>query len=82
MNELDLHHPPDSCPFCTIAKAYPASHQPLWNSPKEDLEACVPKGEVDAERTHPASFVVLSSRNVIAFLDILPMVGGMYVDAL
>lgn len=30
----------------------------------------------DTERTSPSSFVVLRSRDVVAFLDILPMVGG------
>ncbi|PVI08517.1 HIT-like protein [Periconia macrospinosa] len=44
------------------------------------LESCVPQdhGEngVDPERTSPASFVVLASKDGVAFLDILPMVGG------
>lgn len=31
---------------------------------------------VDVERTTPSSFVVLRSRDVVAFLDIAPMVGG------
>jgi hypothetical protein len=74
MNETDLHYPPESCPFCGIASAYPAVEAP-WSSGKE-LEGCVPEGSVDMERTSPASFVVLASRDVVAFLDILPMVGG------
>lgn len=76
MNELDLHYPPDGCPFCTIAAAYPAKSSPLWSSKEEDLLSCVPSGEVQPERTSPGSFVVLASRDVVAFLDILPMVGG------
>lgn len=32
----------------------------------------------DTERTSPSSFVVLRSRDVVAFLDILPMVGGKF----
>jgi hypothetical protein len=75
MEETDLHYPPESCPFCGIASAYPAVEAPLWSSGKE-LEGCVPGGDVDGERTSPASFVVLASRDVVAFLDILPMVGG------
>ena len=106
MNESDLHYPPEACPFCTIATAYPPSSSSSPSSPSqssskssrstlsssseakalgeagaEDLESCVPKGDVDEEktRTDPASFVVLSSREVVAFLDILPMVGGEFL---
>jgi hypothetical protein len=44
------------------------------------LGKCVPEeDEVDVERTDPGSFVVLRSRDVVAFLDILPMVGGEFV---
>jgi diadenosine tetraphosphate (Ap4A) HIT family hydrolase len=75
MNELDLHYPADACPFCTIAAAYPPSTSPLWTSKEEDLLGCVPAGAVDPEKTSPGSFVVLASRDVVAFLDILPMVG-------
>lgn len=32
--------------------------------------------EVDGEKTDPSSFVVLRTRDVVAFLDILPMTGG------
>lgn len=75
MDELSLHYPPEACPFCAIAAAYPtpSSFPQLWN---QDLEACVPGGKVEPGRTSPGSFVVLASRDVIAFLDILPMVGG------
>lgn len=79
MREIDLHYPPESCPFCTIAAAYPPPSLHLWS--KEEyggLEQCVPGGEVEHERTNPGSFVVLSSKDVVAFLDILPMVGGKY----
>ncbi|KAF2447629.1 HIT-like protein [Karstenula rhodostoma CBS 690.94] len=76
MNEPDLHYPADNCPFCTIAAAYPPSSSPLWTSKEEDLLGCVPSGDVDPEKTTPGSFVVLASRDVVAFLDILPMVGG------
>jgi hypothetical protein len=75
MKETDLHYPPESCPFCTIASAYPAVKTPLWSSGKE-LGGCVPGLEVEAEKTSPASFVVLATPDVLAFLDILPMVGG------
>lgn len=32
--------------------------------------------EADVEKTDPSSFVVLRSRDVVAFLDILPMTRG------
>lgn len=78
MREIDLHYPAETCPFCTIAAAYPPpSEAPqLWRDAKKELEACVPGGEVDCGKTDPGSFVVLASRDVVAFLDILPMVGG------
>ncbi|KAK3203855.1 hypothetical protein GRF29_106g800974 [Pseudopithomyces chartarum] len=74
MREIDLHYPEEKCPFCTIAAAYPVKEGGLWKK-EEDLESAVPDGEVDYERTTPGSFVVLSSPEVLAFLDILPMVG-------
>lgn len=77
MREIDLHYPGEKCPFCNIAAAYPVKEEGLWKR-DGDLESAVPDGEVEYERTTPGSFVVLSSKDVIAFLDILPMVGGMY----
>ena len=41
------------------------------------LKESIPKEEEsDPEKTSPSSFVVLRSRDVVAFLDILPMTGG------
>jgi hypothetical protein len=76
--ELDLHYPPDTCPFCTIAAAYPAPpSSPLWSPSKTSLSSCVPKEEeCNPVKLSPSSFVVLSSPDVMAFLDILPMTGG------
>jgi hypothetical protein len=87
MNESDLHYPPETCPFCNIAAAFPFPQSPLWNDErggKGDLSKCVPEEEEgdDTERTSPSSFVVLRSRDVVAFLDILPMVGGTSFDGL
>jgi hypothetical protein len=82
MNETDLHYPPDTCPFCTIASAYPFPANPLWETSNDaaHLEKCVPaENEVDVDKTAPSSFVVLRSRDVVAFLDILPMVGGEFL---
>lgn len=83
MQETDLHYPPDTCPFCTIAAAFPyPSPQPhLWQSSTQAQQTYLPddvpsEEEADIEKTDPASFVVLRSRDVVAFLDILPMVGG------
>lgn len=79
MNELDLHYPPDACPFCNIASAYPSSSisSRLWTPASVSLESCIPNDdEAHHEKTTPSSFVVLASRDVVAFLDILPMTGG------
>ncbi|KAF2808471.1 HIT-like protein [Mytilinidion resinicola] len=59
------------CPFCAIAAAYPA---PPASS---TLAASVPTDATAApERVSPSAFVVLASRDVVAFLDILPMTAG------
>ncbi|OAL50720.1 HIT-like protein [Pyrenochaeta sp. DS3sAY3a] len=77
MNEADLHYPPDTCPFCTIATAFPYPESPPRSSAAEELARCVPSDdEADCEKTSPSSFVVLRARGVVAFLDILPMTGG------
>ncbi|KAH4815846.1 hypothetical protein JI435_071080 [Parastagonospora nodorum SN15] len=77
MNETDLHYPAEACPFCNIASAYPFPDAPLWEGRSEELGRCVPADdEADVDKTQPGSFVVLRSRDVVAFLDILPMVGG------
>lgn len=81
MNETDLQYPADTCPFCTIAAVYPfpgSEAKPgLWQSKKGELGRCVPgEQEVGVERTEPSSFVVLRSKDVVAFLDILPMTAG------
>ncbi|KAI4661201.1 hypothetical protein J4E85_007695 [Alternaria conjuncta] len=95
MQETDLHYPPQTCPFCTIAAAFPfpssspssispSSPPPtpsLWKSSstleQDLLKESIPKEEEsDPEKTSPSSFVVLRSRDVVAFLDILPMTGG------
>lgn len=70
MNELDQDHYPQSCPFCSIASAYP-------RNTSRSLLDCVPKDEdADPERIQPNAFVVLSTPDVLAFLDILPMTSG------
>lgn len=77
MNETDLCYPAEACPFCNIASAYPFPDAPLWEGKSEELGRCVPADEeADVDKTSPGSFVVLRSRDVVAFLDILPMVGG------
>jgi diadenosine tetraphosphate (Ap4A) HIT family hydrolase len=61
------------CPFCAIAAAYPA---PL-SSAQPTLAASVPTAaNAHPERISPSAFVVLASRDVVAFLDILPMTAG------
>ena len=81
MQETDLHYPPDACPFCGIAAAYPfPSSQGLWSKKEEALGNAVPEEEeCGVERTSPSSFLVMRSRDVVAFLDILPMTGGEFL---
>jgi hypothetical protein len=79
MQESDLHYPADTCPFCSIAAAFPFPQERagLWRSRKEELERSVPgEEESDPEKTRPSAFVVLRNRDVVAFLDILPMTRG------
>jgi hypothetical protein len=77
-------YPTDPCPFCAIGTAFPFRPQQeglLWRSSRksEELSKCVPDEDEagDFERCRPSAFVVLRSQGVVAFLDILPMVGGM-----
>lgn len=90
MQETDLHYPPETCPFCTIASAYPvpssnSNNGGLWSkklTEEEELRNAVPtEEECGVEKTSPSSFVVLRTRDVVAFLDILPMVGGEFVSS-
>ncbi|RMZ68947.1 histidine triad [Pyrenophora seminiperda CCB06] len=84
--ETDLHYPLETCPFCNIAAVFPfpspaESPPQLWTSSSTgmcaELISCIPDDEESApEKTSPSSFVVLRSRDVVAFLDILPMTGG------
>lgn len=88
MQETDLHYPPDACPFCAIAAAYPEPHShsqdsskpALWTKKRTELQelrdAVPDEGECGVEKTSPSSFLVMRSRGVVAFLDILPMTGG------
>ncbi|KAI1351556.1 HIT domain-containing protein [Xylaria sp. FL0043] len=60
--------PDDSCPFCNIAQTYPSfppSQPPAPDSP-----------ELDPFKLAPASFVVLSTPMLMAFLDIMPLSHG------
>ncbi|KAI0396383.1 HIT domain-containing protein [Xylariaceae sp. FL0594] len=61
--------PPDSsCPFCNIAETYPTF------PPEEPLASDSP--EIDPYKLTPASFVVLSTPLLMAFLDIMPLSRG------
>ncbi|KAI1334979.1 HIT domain-containing protein [Xylariaceae sp. FL0016] len=61
--------PPDlPCPFCTISSSYPPyppSSPPSPASPS-----------LDPHKLLPASFIVLSTPSLIAFLDIMPLSPG------
>ncbi|KAJ2975085.1 hypothetical protein NUW58_g8456 [Xylaria curta] len=62
--------PPEdnSCPFCTIAQTYPSF--PPQQPPAPDSPA------LDPFKLAPASFVVLSTPVLMAFLDIMPLSHG------
>ncbi|KAF2266846.1 HIT-like protein [Lojkania enalia] len=74
MNEIDLHYPPEACPFCNIASAFPAPSSSLRTPTYTEQAASIPtEKEADHEKVSPNAYVVLASRDVVAFLDILPM---------
>ncbi|KAF1365066.1 HIT-like protein [Lizonia empirigonia] len=83
MQAADAHYPAEACPFCAIAAAYPHPGAPgepqLWRreSAAESLAYAVPgEEECGGGKTSPESFVVVRSRDVVAFLDVMPMTGG------
>ncbi|KAH6615364.1 HIT-like domain-containing protein [Boeremia exigua] len=76
MQETDLHYPPEACPFCGIAAAYPMRDTGLWRKEEEVADAVPGEEECGVEKTSPSSFLVMRTRDVVAFLDILPMTGG------
>ncbi|KAM0286415.1 hypothetical protein ACHAQH_000841 [Verticillium albo-atrum] len=55
-----------NCPFCAIADTF---------SPYDPLEPPLDH-EMDPSQTAPASFVVLSTEKLVAFLDIMPLSRG------
>lgn len=63
MSSLDEYYPV-SCPFCSIAEAYPA-----------DASSPVPTAP-DPEKIAPQAHLILSTEHVLAFLDILPISPG------
>jgi diadenosine tetraphosphate (Ap4A) HIT family hydrolase len=65
---------PVECPFCKIAAAYPASHDASVAEPKR-AQDCVPH-DADATKIEPNCHLVLSSPEVMAFMDIMPMAPG------
>lgn len=68
----------DSCPFCTIANAYPpatTTSTPSVTQTVSQLKSAVPD-QPEVTRVAPSCFLVLSAPSVMAFLDILPMTRG------
>jgi hypothetical protein len=66
-----------SCPFCAIASAFPpvAPSSPL-DSQTSTSTSDAASDPLHPERTFPPSYVVLSTPDVIAFLDIAPLTRG------
>ena len=60
----------EPCPFCVIAKTYPAF------DPTEPPHQSAPSLNPEATSPAPATFVVLSTPLLVAFLDILPLSTG------
>ncbi|KAK8000901.1 HIT-like protein [Apiospora marii] len=58
----------DPCPFCAIATTYPPYDPTAPPGPESSL--------LDPDKAAPASFVVLSTPTLLAFLDILPLSAG------
>jgi diadenosine tetraphosphate (Ap4A) HIT family hydrolase len=65
---------PVECPFCKIAEAFPATVNSGPMPSRAPLD-CVAV-EADATRIDPNCHLVISSPNVMAFLDIMPMAPG------
>jgi len=65
---------PVSCPFCTIAEAYPPAESKNLD-PQSLIRQSVPE-EVDIDKLSPPCFLIVSATDVLAFLDIQPMTPG------
>ncbi|OAA53564.1 Histidine triad-like protein [Cordyceps fumosorosea ARSEF 2679] len=63
--------PEDGCPFCEIADHFPP-YDPL-SPPSDPVPASTTTGSA---RHAPATFIVLSTPTVVAFLDIMPLSAG------
>jgi diadenosine tetraphosphate (Ap4A) HIT family hydrolase len=77
-NKEDHGEYAESCPFCTIASAYPSSTNstsPSATQSVQELQSAVPQ-DADVTKVSPSCFLVLSALRVMAFLDILPMTRG------
>jgi hypothetical protein len=74
----ESHDATESCPFCTIASAYPSSTTSAASSAAQsvkELQSAVPN-DAEFTKVSPSCFLVLSAPRVMAFLDILPMTRG------
>ncbi|KAI0126259.1 HIT domain-containing protein [Xylariales sp. AK1849] len=60
--------PSVACPFCNISDAYPPYDPASPPASKSSL--------LDPDKVAPASFLVLSTATLLAFLDILPLSQG------
>ena len=60
----------EDCPFCNIASVYKSP-----SNSSDSVLSYIPE-KVDVTKTAPSCFLVLAAPNVMAFLDIMPMVEG------
>jgi diadenosine tetraphosphate (Ap4A) HIT family hydrolase len=73
---------PQTCPFCTIASAYPfpppsaTLKAPTRSGDDEEFLLTAVPDAPDVTKVQPSCFLVLSAPEVMAFLDILPMTRG------
>jgi diadenosine tetraphosphate (Ap4A) HIT family hydrolase len=66
-----------SCPFCAIASAFPpVAPSSTFDSQSSTSTKDIASDPLNPENTFPPSYVILSTPDVISFLDIAPLTRG------
>src|SRR3954471_18141182 len=65
-----------SCPFCVIASAFPPVPPSTFDFQSSASASYATSDPLHPENTFPPSYVILSTPDVIAFLDIAPLTRG------